>query len=385
MNRVKILRRVAAIAVQLACVAGAHAKVASITIESIRTGLPRHYASRAFNDVILGTEPLVMASVDGNPTVTFRIYLATPDAPDDFVLVRSRSQLFDLRYSYEGREFHTKLDSNHESFYLDSLFRGRPAGRYALRMTADDGEGESPMSNAVELELAPDPRDVLSTPVIESAISPATGLVVLRVAPIAFSGEGYPPLWFTVYRADGVVDDPQALEVVPWGSTSSDGPRVERDDVEDAASHWREVAVRGSKSGTRSFRIEVQLEPGPEYAAISSNVVTVDVAGNRAIDDPIFRITHVAPPASVDVDDVTIDDGAVLPNPATTAISIDAGSAASLRVRVFDVHGRVRIDREVAPGEGRATIDVSALESGVYWSVVGSDGVARTHQFSVVR
>ena len=385
MNRVMIRRLVAMVAVLITCAFDAHAKVASITIESIQAGLPRHYASRAFNGVILGTKPLVMASVDGNPTVTFRIYMATPDAPDDFVVVRSRSQLFDLRFTHEGREFHTKLDSNHESFHLDSLFRELPAGRYKLRMTADDGEGESPMSNAVELELAPDPRDVLSSPVIESAISPATGLVVLRVAPIAFEGKGYPPLWFRVYRADGVVDDPEALEVITWGVTGDEEPRIERDDVEDASSHRREIAIRGSRSGMRSFRIEVQLEPGPEHPAISSNIVSVDVAGNHAVDDPSFRITHVTPPASV-ADDVTgIGDGAVLPNPATNVISLDAGSDASLRVRVLDARGRVRIDREVATRGGRATIDVSALESGVYWSVVGSDGRMRTHQFSVVR
>lgn len=84
---------------------------------------------------------------------------------------------------------------------------------------------------------------------------------------------------------------------------------------------------------------------------------------------------------TVAVAELTQDDNSVTiyPNPATDKLHLDYDAGKKLTATVYDVTGKLLITSELSNGTN--TIDVSALQSGVYILNISGDGVETSHRF----
>jgi hypothetical protein len=382
-NRLLVRTTIVAVAVMAAMaglptVAGATVLSAEIERVVIPDGLP--YAPRRSTELYM--KPLKVQAVKGNPTVTFRTYIADGDErdPGRFRLLAVRQIVF-AHYEIMGGVLQGwRLDTSKIYLPFYETLQTVSSGVHSVYVTADDGTGECPPSNIVTFELMPDPNDVFQAPVISNIRSPEPGVVVFNVDPVVYSGRGDPPRILSVYRSDGRVLDYDLA--APIGNIF--GPYRLHDSASIGSKLMNEVVIVGLKKGEASFHVRLYLESGTWAKGIASNVLTVDVAGTATAERGLSAFINQIVTLGVGRD-AAAGAGYLYPNPADRIVHLHVPFDGAAAAAVYDALGRRVWEREVYLAGGFAALDVSELRAGRYVASIESGHRVERLRFVVVR
>lgn len=121
------------------------------------------------------------------------------------------------------------------------------------------------------------------------------------------------------------------------------------------------------------------------YAMPISPVFVDDTwyTGWSGISAPSLAI-HVVDAASVGIEEASTLEGKAFPNPAVNKVTIAVNANGAAALTVTDVAGKVAMTDNITLVDGRATVNIDALASGVYvFNVVLENGLSS--QFNVVK
>lgn len=211
-----------------------------------------------------------------------------------------------------------------------------------------------------------------------------------RVYFAAQSSEFDRELWVTDGTETGTI---RVLDIFP-GDSGSDPAEIQTIGsglmfVATDSIHGRELWVSdGTAAGTRCL----DLRPGPE----SSNIRNIYNTGTElyffalldtAIGTELYKMPLPVVDTTVSVNEIDLASKMVVwPNPATESIKVhvlQTGNEYISEINLIDLQGRVVASKRMAPNTLEAVIDVSALNSGIYFIEV-TDAIGQTSKHKVV-